>query len=372
MKHTFKNFSYVAFGKFFSRGVYSVFYLIIATFLDPSILGQISYLMAIAGTASVISRFGLPLSTIVYRAKQQHDLANKLNLLALISSGIASLILLTIDLYAALLCFGLTSFLMNTNNLIGLKKYKKFFWESFTRSVSIIIIPILLYFFFDVPGVILGLGIGNILGSTTLFKSLSLKIQSFRDVKASSKVLMNNFSVEASSSITRWIDKLLIVPLYGFAFAGLYQFNLQILFALMLLPNSLHVFLLSEKSGGNVSSRISSLTIIATVLLVISVIVLSPYLIDLLFPKYEEGIPSLQILIISLIPLSFTAILNANFQSNESTKVVYPVMVKIGSLLVFLTIFGEVYGLAGLSIAFLFSTILETIFLLILYRRYKS
>ena len=372
MKGALKNFSYIASGKIITRALYAGFYLIIATFLEPSILGEISYLMALAGTASVISRFGFPLSVIVYRSKGKHDVANQLNLFALISSGVASLILLTIDVYAALLCFALTSFLMNTNNLIGLKNYRKFFAASFVRSVSIITIPILLYFVWDVPGVVIGLAIGNFLGSTNLFKSLTLKVQSFRDVRANRKVLTHNFGVEASSALTRWVDKLVIVPLFGFVFAGLYQFNLQILFILMILPNSLHSFLLSEKSSGNVPSHISYLIIIASVLLMTFVIVFSPFLIEQLFPKYEEGVFSLQILVISIIPLTFSAIIFANLQSKESTKVGYPVILKIVSLLVFLTIFGELYGLPGLSAAFVLSAILETIFLLVLYRSSKN
>jgi len=367
-----KKFSYVAIGRIITGALLSVFYLLIATILEPSDLGQISYLMAIAGTASVISRFGFPLSVIVYHGKQKHDLSNQLNLLALISSGVASLILLSIDVYAALLCFALTSFLMNTSNLLGLKKYKKFVWASFVRGISIITIPILLYFLWDIPGIIIGLAIGNFLGSTEMFKSLSLKINSFRETRTVRKVLTHNFAVEASSALTRWVDKLLIVPLYGFAFAGLYQFNLQILFILMILPNSLYTFLLSEKSNGSVPSYLSYLIISVSIILVIVVIIFSPFLIDQLFPKYQEGIFSLQILIITLIPITFSAIMSADLQSKESTKVGYPVILKIVSLLVFLIIFGELYGLPGLSISFLLSTTLETFFFLFLFLKSKK
>ncbi len=372
MNRTLKNFSYVAIGRVITSALLSVFYLLIATILEPSDLGQISYLMAIAGTASVISRFGFPLSVIVYHGKQKHDLSNQLNLLALISSGVASLILLSIDVYAALLCFALTSFLMNTGNLLGLKKYKKFVWASFVRSVSIITIPILLYFLWDIPGIIIGLAIGNFLGSTDMFKSLSLKIHSFRETRAVRKVLTHNFALEASSALTRWVDKLLIVPLYGFAFAGLYQFNLQILFILTILPNSLYTFLLTEKSNGSVPRYLSYLTISGSIILVIVGIIFSPFLIDQLFPKYQEGIFSLQILIITLIPITFSAIMGADLQSKESTKVGYPVILKIVSLLVFLIIFGELYGLPGLSISFLLATTLETIFFLFLYLKSKK
>ena len=55
-----KNFSIVTLGKIITVGLYSGFYLIFATILEPETYGQMSYLVAIVGTASIVSRFGLP------------------------------------------------------------------------------------------------------------------------------------------------------------------------------------------------------------------------------------------------------------------------------------------------------------------------
>ena len=79
---------------------------------------------------------------IVYRAKEKHVLSNQINLLSVITTGVAALILLPIEINAALLCFGLSTFLMNTSIMLGLKKYKKFFWASVIRSISTIGLPI--------------------------------------------------------------------------------------------------------------------------------------------------------------------------------------------------------------------------------------
>lgn len=367
-----KNFSIVTLGKIITVGLYSGFYLIFATILEPETYGQMSYLIAIAGTASIVSRFGLPLSVIVYRAKEEHVLSNQINVLSVITTGVAALILLPIEINAALLCFALSTFLMNTGNMLGLKKYKKFFWASVIRSISTIGLPIAFYFAFDISGILLGLALSNFLGSIDFFKSLSSKIQSFREISSHRTVLMHNFGVDASSALNRWIDKLLILPLYGFAFVGLYQFNMQILVALMILPTSLHSFMLSEKSSGKKHNRMVNATLLITVIIVIFAYIFSPFVIEQLFPKYVDGIKALQIIIISVIPLSITQIIKAYLQAQESTRVGYPGIARIASLLGLIAVLGNIYGLEGLSFAVLVSSIVETILVLFLYRGSKA
>jgi len=72
-------------------------------------------------------------------------------------------------------------------------------------------------------------------------------------------------------------------------------------------------------------------------------------------------------MVISLIPLTVSAMFSAKLQARESTKIGYSAIVKIGSLLGLIIILAEPYGLLGLSISVLVSFIFNTIFLCILY-----
>ena len=101
-------------------------------------------------------------------------------------------------------------------------------------------------------------------------------------------------------------------------------------------------------------------------------IFLSDEFVSLFFPKYVEGISSLQILTISLIPFSITAILYAKLQAKESTKVGFSAIGRIGSLLVLLAVLGNFYGLVGLSMAVLISCIIESVFLFVLFIKSKN
>jgi len=186
------------------------------------------------------------------------------------------------------------------------------------------------------------------------------------------KILIHNFGVDSSANLSRHIDKLLITPLLGLSLVGVYQLNLQILLALEMFPISIHSFLLAEEASGKKHKKIIYLIISLTIVLTILAIFISPFFINQFFPKYSEGIFSLQIILLSLIPLSVSAIFNAKLQAFESTKVGYGALVRVGLLLGLIATLGSWFGLIGLSLSVLFSTIAYTIFLSILYYKVKN
>ena len=371
-KGPLKNFSYVAIGRTVAAGLQGVFYLIFAILLSPDVYGQMSYFIAIAGTFSIISRFGLPFSATVALAKKNQKLANQLNVLLLITTGAASIVLLFINIFVALLCLGLSFFVMTQHNLLGTHEYKKFGWNVIIKSILIIIIPVSLYFVFDLLGIILGMALGNILVSLNWLKSLKKQVFSFKDVKKSYKTLIHNFGLDSSLKLSRTVDKIVTVPLVGFAMTGIYQFNLQILFLMEILPNAIHVFLLSETSQVNKNKKTIYLAIISAGLLSLLVIILAPFVIELFFSKYQEGVLGLQIMAISLIPLTISAIFSARLQAMESTKIGYSAIVRIASLLILIVFLAKPYGFLGLGLAVLISILLNTGFITLLYYKLEK
>jgi len=371
-KKSLKDFTYVTLGGTIPAGLQAGFYIIFATILEPEIYGKMAYFIALAGTFSVIGRFGFPHSIVVFQAKGNLNASNQAKILALITISAASIILIYLNVYAALLCFGLSLYSLNQSNFLGSKKYKEFFQIGLLKGILIISLPILLYFVWEIPGILIGIAISNFIPSTNFLKKLNRQVQSFDFIKKKFKILSQNFFVDSSISLTRWVDKLLIVPFFGFTFVGIYHFNLQILFALVLIPTSLHSYLLAEESHGRTQKKVILIATIGSIFLVILTIFLGPYVISSLFPKYSEGIESLQILIISLVPLTITAMLTAQLQAKYSTKVGFPSLARLGSLLVLLFVLGQWFGLIGFALAVLFSTIIELILLFIVYLDSKS
>lgn len=365
------NFSFVAIGRMIAAILQTSFFIILANILDPAIYGEINFYIALAGTFSVISRFGLNLTIIVNQAKQNQLLSAQLNTFALITTGIAALILIPINEYAAILSFGLSMFLMYQHNLLGVKKYKTFMGTAILRGILSIIFAISFYFVYDIPGLLLGLALGNFIPSIKFWKFFTRNIEQFSNLKSHIKVILHNYSVDISNHLPRIIDKVLIAPIFGFGLVGIYQFNLQILFAMEILPITLHLFLLSEESSKKFHKKIEYLVIIISVIASFLIIITSPYVVEEFFPKYSEGILSLQVLSLSLTPITILSIFTAKLQSLESTKVGFAGLIRISSLLVLIIILGSYYELLGLSLAVLISASLTALFLFILYNKIK-
>ena len=138
---------------------------------------------------------------------------------------------------------------------------------------------------------------------------------------------------------------------------------MQILFGLEILPRILYLFLLSEESSGRKHKKIAYFVVLVSGLITITVIIFGPLIIEQFFPKYSDGIIGLQILVISLVPISISSIITAKLQAVESTKVGYSAIVNIGSLLILLIFLGNGYGIIGLSWAVVGSSILNMILL---------
>ena len=366
---SFKKFSYISAGNVIGTILQALFYLLFAAMLGPESYGQLNVIIALAGTFSVISRFGLGQTLQIYQAKKNSKLSHQVNTIFVILTGVAALILVTIDVYAAVLCVGVSFFLMHQHNLLGLRHYKKYMISSLQKNGTILLIPILFYFVLEIPGIVLGMAISNFLATIPFFRDL--KIKSFFDLKKHYKILLHNFGVDLSMSLPFMIDKLLIASLFGFFTVGVYQFNLQILFALAVLPGALFTFLLSEESSGVSHKKISILVIFGSTVITVVSIALLPFFVNEIFPKYSEGIFSLQILVLSIIPLSISSVFTAKLMAKESTRIGFSSIIMTGMILGLIVLLGKIYGLVGLSLAILLTIIINTIFLSILYYNSK-
>ncbi len=361
-----KNFSYIGIGRVSGIILQAIFYLLFASLLDPASYGELNIIIALAGTFAVVSRFGLNLSLQVYQAKKKSEIADQIKTLFVITTAIASLILLPIDVFAAVLCVGFSFFILNQRNLLGLLQYKKFMINNILKNILFLIIPIVLYFILEIPGIILGMAIASLIGTIPLFTDL--KLRSFVGLRNYYKVLIQNYMFDLHL-LSFMVDKLVISYLFGLFIVGIYQFNLQILLALGALPSILGSYLVSEESKGVIHNKISSLVILGSVVLAIIVIILSPFFVNEFFPKYSDGIVSLQIIVLTIIPQTISIFLSSKLIARESTKLGYISLIYLVSLIALISFLGNFYGLEGLSLAVLISTIMNTVFYYVLYHK---
>jgi len=362
-----KNFSFVLSGRVISLSLQAVFYLLFASLLEPESYGKLNVIIALAGTFATLSRFGLNHSLQIFQAKNKSKLSEQISTLFVITTSVASLVLLSIDPFAAVLCLASSFFIMNQSYLAGLRKYKKFMLNYLLKNILNIGIPVFLFFIFEIPGIVLGIAISNFVGSFFYFRVIKLK--SISEIRNNFVILFHNYGVDIRENLPRMVDQLLIAPLLGFFIVGIYAFNMQIFYAIGILPGAIYNFVLSEESIGTKIRGLKIISVIGVALFAILIIVFAPFLIESFFPKYAEGILALQILILAVIPFSISSILSAKLQANESKRIGISAIVRIGTLLVLISILGQYYGLIGLSISVVLSMIADTFFLYLLYKK---
>jgi len=367
-----RDFSFVAIGRLAITFLQAIFYFLFATILNPDLYGQISYLIAVAGTASIVSLFGLQNSLVIYKSKKEFDLANQIMIMLLITTSLTSLFLLIFDWKIAFLSLAMSFFAINLHNFLAKRNYKNFMIYSFVKSSLILILPLLFYFTFDMIGIIIGMIIGNLVCGITFFHEIKFKTNSFLQLREKYRVLLHNFGIDSSTKLIRYIDKLFILPILGYTYVGIFQLNTQILFAIETIPLALYSFLLTEESSKIITSKISYLVIALSIILSLIGIFTAPYIIPVVFPDYVEGIISLQILLFAPLPFTLSLIFTAKLQLLESTRVGFSGIVQIVSLIILIIILGSMFELVGLSIAFVLSSILNTIFLSILLFKIKK
>jgi len=349
-----------------------VFYFGLAYILGPDKYGYLAYLISIATIVPAISMFGLSLSVVTFNAKKENELVKSANLLVFVTALIVSTILILIDPFVALLSFSFAIFQMQLGNRLGQKKYKIVSMLPVGRNVIWIALAFSLYFVMEVPGILLGMAIGNFALSFNYLKSLKHKGWDFNKLKRKFKIILQNFGVHLQQTIPNQVDKLVIVPLFGFHTTGIFHFAIQVLIVIELLTLVLFRFLLAEQSSEKISKRFIFLASLTSVVIILAGIYLAPIIIEILFSEYESSISAIQMIVFGVIPLICIAILNAKLQVLESNLVGYGVVVRIGANLALIPLLGGLMGITGLVLANLISLVLLAIYLVIIYIKLQN
>jgi len=371
-KKTIQNLSILGTGQIVVIISNVVFYFVFAQILGPEKYGNLAFLISIAIIVPTFARFGFSQTIITFIAKKEHDLEKTSNLIAFITSIIVSLFLLFIDPFVAILSFSFSSFMMCIGILLGHRKYKIVSLYTVGRSVVWLVASLSLYFVMGIPGILLGMTIGHLVFSFRYFQSISFTSPNFSKLKNKFKFIIQNFSVDISQIIPNQIDKLIVVPLFGFQTAGIFHFAIQFLIAIELLTIVLHRFFLAEQSKDKIPKKIILYLSLLSAGIIFIGIFLSPYVIQYLFPDYLESILAVQIIIVGILPLIIISILNAKLQVLESNLVGFGVLIRIGSNVALLPILGGLLGIPGLALSNLISLILLSLYLIIIYNKTEN
>lgn len=358
-----KNYLILGFSTYASSGINAIFWLYLAHFLTKEDYGKLGFLISIATVAFALSSLGLNRTIIVYGAKNENIYSSSY-VLGLISAFIASIIVYVLidNIYVSIMTMGLMISYLNEAYLTSKKRYTDVSKFKLIRTGLFIALGITLYYAFGINGVILGFALGNLSMLKTLYIIVRQK-PNFSILKSKTRFLLTGWIGGIFTTLFLLGDKIIIGSLYGFSTLGSYQLSFQYFMLLFMFPLFITNFLLPQESQGVKNKKIKILSVGIVCAMSVASIVLIPYVIDMILPKYSESIIPIQIMSIAIIPITISAIQESKLTGMEkNTPVMLGTVLSVVVYFSFIVILGTTLDIVGFALALLISSIGRVIF----------
>jgi len=340
-----------------------LFWMYMASLMGPNEYGQISYFISIAVIVSAISLFGANNSLIVFVAKGE-KIQSLFFVITITTSIVASIILFSMfeNFGMSLYAIGFVIFTLVLSDLLGRKLYLKYSKYLIIQRILMVCIAVPFYFIFQTNGVLMGIAISFLPFIFIIFKNFRQPIN-VTFMKSKIKVLLNIYLIDIITLTRGSLDKLIIVPLLGFALLGNYQLGLQFIVILNIIPIAIYQYILPQDSSGSSTIKLKILAVGISGLLAITGAITAPFIVPILFPEFNESIQITQILSFSIIPGTIAMMYKSKILGVEKPK-----FILIGSLIFvivqIIAIFGlkDTYGIYGIAFAMILGLLFEILF----------
>ncbi len=224
-------------GNILSTGISGIFWFYIASLIEVESYGEISYFIGIASLVGVISTVGAQNTIVVFTAKGE-KIVQELAFVSLLSGLISSIVLFFIffNIGASLYVIGYILFAIISSEILGRKLYKTYSKYLISQRILMVVLAIGFYYLIGTEGVIIGLALSFSVYAYRLFNECkNLKID-LSKLKPKKKFIIQNYATDLVNILTGSLDKIIIVPLFGFIILGNYQLGIQFLTVLLLIP----------------------------------------------------------------------------------------------------------------------------------------
>ena len=349
----------------------AVFWLIVASLLLVEEYGELSYFIAIA-SLGICCVVGSSDSLMVFSTKNQKIIPTLL-FLTLIFTVIASLIAFVIvqKFEIIFLIFSFVVFQVSITLLLGKKLYAKYSRFLLTQKILQFVIGIGLSFSLGVNGVLIGIALGNLALVPIFYQELkSFKID-FSLLKPKKGFIINNSVIYIISVFRRDIDKIIVVPILGFTVLGNFALALQFFAIMMIFSSISYNYLVPKDVIGEKNVKLKFFLILLSIVIAVSGFFFSPYVIENFFSKFSESIIPIQIASFSVVPNTIAMILYSKILALEKSRfLIIANSVQLCVILIGTIFLGILYGIIGVTIAFVLGNTMHTITLLIVNYNY--
>jgi O-antigen/teichoic acid export membrane protein len=356
---------YTSLGSTTSAILGAFFWVIFASILEVDNYGLANYYISLASIFATLGIMGLNTTVTTYLAKGEEHVVYEANSLTLISGLFSALILSTFQWISGLLSAASIFFSMTLAEVLGRRNYREYALLSIGQRTTQITLSVLLYLQFGIFGIVTGYFLGFLIFSYRFIDSIKNFTLKIDGVKEKRNFTMHSYGVNLIGNLSASLDKIVIGTLFGYYTLGLYQLGFQFFMFLSIIPGTLQQYLLPEESSGENKSEIKLVGFVASILIAIAMILISPHLVHTFFPTFTAAIPMVQLISLALIPLTISSVLNATFLGQEKSKNVFTAgVVYLFSLVMMLTLVGKLIGTSGLALAVVTAQTLQAIYLL--------
>ena len=360
-----KDLASIGFANIVGSGISAIFWLYLASVIEPTEYGEIHYFIAIAAFAQIISLVGSSNVLTVYTAKKIKIQATLFSISLLVA--IVSVIVITVIFFrfdVGLLVLGYVIFELVNAVLLGRKAYTVYSKYFLTQKTLMVILGIGFYYLMGFDGILYGFVLSFIPYTVLIFREFKETKVDFSILKSRKGFIANNYAMSISGRASSTIDKLVIAPLLGFALLGNYSLALQFFIILYVIPTVIYKYLLPQDASGNPNNKLKQTAVLLSVAIAVFGVILFPHVIPNFFPKFIEAVGAIQIMSIAIIPAMFSLLYTSKLLGLEKSKfVLISKIISTSSLIIGFIILGPIFGIIGLASVFVLTTVFEACFL---------
>ena len=347
-----KNISVIGVADITTNAIGGFFWFYLATLVLPTEFGEIHYFIGIASIASTLSLIGQQNTITVYISKNK-SILSVLFLVSIISSIISFIVIFLFlgRFDVGLLVISFVIFAHGIASNLGYQNYKKYTIYSILQKGLMVIFSFSLFYIFGVEWVLLGIALSYFIYSKNFMDGLTKFKIDFSQFKENKKFILTNYSIMITSITTNQVDKLLIMPILGFAVLGNYSLAIQIMAIMNIIPGVVFKYILPRASRNIIDAKLRTYTIILSCISVLLMITLSPIIIPIFFEKYTDVVLIIQIMSFSIIPITINTFYLSKFLASEKANI--PLIGGVVSSVVLITGMvglGSLYGVIGIAI----------------------
>ena len=323
MKEKFKDLTSIGVSGIVTTIIGGIFWFFMASILGAEKYGEVSYLISIGIIASTFALAGNINTLIVYRAKGE-KIQTAIFFVSIIASVVVSLVLFLIvnNIEIGVYIIGYVIFSLIAAQLQGEKNFRKYAILLITQKILMVGLSFGMFYLIGFQGIIFGIALSFLPYSFILYKEFKKTKIDFSILKKRSGFMINNFTLNIAGALHGSFDKIIIAPILGFTILGNYQLGIQFVSVMTIIPLMIFNYTLPNDSTGNSNILIKKIIIIVSVVLAILAIVLAPIVLPHIFPEYENAIEIIQIMSISVIPITIIMNYVSKFLGSGNSKIV--------------------------------------------------